>query len=227
LSSEEIAMARKKRSGAAPTKKKARAPHIALHLPPQLQDLYVYCLAVWAKMKADTLHFPTPYPPASEVDADLTALHEALKAAEGGGSSEATSLEIAGEKVRADFAVLGKYADRVLRALSVEEGRTVIANLLLHESKVGHRSPKAELKADAGPTSGLVLLKALAVLHAVSYYWELSVDRTNWSEGARSAQAHAQIAGLTPGKLYHFRFRCLLRDGTMTDPSHVFEFIVR
>jgi hypothetical protein len=34
------------------------------------------------------------------------------------------------------------------------------------------------------------------------------------------------MAGLTPGKLHYFRFRALLRDRTMTDPSQVVAFMV-
>jgi hypothetical protein len=210
-----------------PKKAKKRVPPIALRLPRKYDSLYIYCLAVWLKMKADTLHFASPYPPAAQIDKDLVDLHNALQDAEGGGTVEASALVSAADQVRSDFNILAKYAEGIIRTLPSADASAIIASLLLQESKVGQRPPKAELAAGAGPTSGIVVLAALAVLNAVSYYWEISSDQTTWTETARSAQAHARISGLTPGKLYYFRFCCLLRDGTMTDPSNVINFIIR
>jgi hypothetical protein len=39
-------------------------------------------------------------------------------------------------------------------------------------------------------------------------------------------QTRAAISGLTPGKLYWFRARAFLRDGTTTDPVGLVDLIV-
>jgi hypothetical protein len=219
-------MARRK-AGSAPKPPKKKAPNIALHLPKAVQELYPYCLAVWLKVKGDTVHFPAPVPSAAEMDADLTALHDALKDAENGGTVETAALTTAADKVRQDFGLLGKYLQRVIHRLPVEDAPNLIAGLLLHQSNTGKHPPKAELKAEDGPMAGVVILRALAVAHAVKYEWELSLDQVTWSLAAESAQAHTTVQGLTPGKTYYFRFRCFLRDNTKTDPSHAVPHLVR
>jgi hypothetical protein len=137
-------MARRK-SGSAPKKPTKKAPNIALRLPKPVQELYPYCLAVWAKVKADTVHFPAPVPPASEMDADLTDLHSALQNAEGGGMAETAAVAGAADKVRQDFTLLGKYIQRAIHRLPVEDAPNLIASILLHESQAGRHPPKAEL----------------------------------------------------------------------------------
>jgi hypothetical protein len=61
----------------------------------------------------------------------------------------------------------------------------------------------------------------------VKYEWELSLDQQSWSLAAETAQAHATVLGLTPGKTYYFRFRCFMRDNTKSDPSHAVSHMVR
>ena len=219
-------MARRK-SGSAPKRVKKRTPRLALYLPRQVQDLYPYVLAVWLKIKGDTVHFPSTTPPAAQVDGNLAKLHDALKDAEGGGTVAVSALQLAEQNVRQDFDMLAGYVRGVLRTLSAEDATALIAAILLHVSKVGQHGPKAPLAVKDGPGSGTAILRALAVAHAMHYEWEMSSDQTNWSMFAETAQSHTTVQGLTPGKTYYFRFRCLLRDNTKTDPSHAVPHLVR
>ncbi len=216
-----------KKSGSAAKAPKKKVPNIALHLPRQAQALYLYCLAVWAKVKADTVHFPTPFPPAAQIDGDLTALGNALPKAEGGSPADTAALQSAADKVHHDFVVLGAYLDGVLRTLPVEDVAAIIASLLLQESKAGAKPPKPPLAVKDGDGTGIVVLAALAVFHAMRYEWETSVDQVTWTAAPATAQAHTTLTGLTPAKTYYFRFRCFLRDNTTTDYSQVISHIVR
>jgi hypothetical protein len=209
------------------SKKKNRVPRIALYLPIAFLALYVRCLAIWNAIKADLVHFPTPYPPASVVDADLAALADTLEEAEKGSPIATTALEGAARKVRETFELLGKYVQSVVRAGSAADAAALIASVLMYESKVGQRSPKPELDVKDTVTSGLVRLVALAIPGVVTYYWEVSTDQVSWSTGPQTAQAHASIGGLTPGKEYYFRFHGFRRDGTMTSPSITVSHLVR
>jgi hypothetical protein len=123
--------------------------------------------------------------------------------------------------------LLGKYVQSVVRAGPVEDAPAIISSVLMFESKVGKRAPKPELAAKSGATSGIALLVALAVASAVAYFWEYSVDQQVWTAGPQTAQAHSSILGLTPGKVYYFRFRTLLRAGTLTNYSQVVSFMVK
>lgn len=224
-------MSWKKQNGSAkkskaPKKKKTRGPRIALRLPRDAQALYTRCVAILAAILADTAHFSAPYPPGAEVNDDLKALAAALQAAVGGGSAELTAVEVAADKVRQDFELLGKYVQSVVRAGPIEDAPAIISSVLLYVSNVGKRPPKPELTAKRAATSGAVQLVALAVVSAVAYFWEWSLDGASWVAGSPTAQAHTTVEGLTPGATYHFRFRALLRDSSLTDHSQVVQLIV-
>jgi hypothetical protein len=200
-------------------KKTTKGPRVALRLPRDAQGLYTRGLAIWNAIKADTARFPNPYPPAAEVEADLAGLGAALQAVEGGGPIARAALQVAVGKGRQTFELLGKYVQSVVRAGPVEDAPAIISNVLMFESAVGKRAPKPELEAREGMASGNVQLMARAVASAVAYFWEYSEDQKTWTAGAHTAQARSTLAGLSPDKVYAFRFRVLRRDGVMTEAS--------
>ncbi len=208
------------------SKKKDTGPRVAQFLPQDAQSLYTHCNASWTAVKGDPAHFTNPYPPAAEVEGDLAALNTALLAAAGKDPVAIAALGVAVGKVRGTFRRLGGYVESVLRAGAAEDAPAILSNVLMYQSNVGQRSPKPELEAKQGAVSGLVRLIALAVPSAALYFWEYSVDQVAWSAGAQSAQAHASVAGLTPGKVYYFRFRVFKRDGTTTSDSQVVRLMV-
>jgi hypothetical protein len=208
-------------------KKMTKAPSVALHLPRDAQGLYTRGQAIWNAIKADTAGFPNPYPPAAEVEADLAGLGAALQTAEGGGPIAKAALRVAANKGRQTLDLLGKYVQSVVRAGPAEDAPAIITNVLMFESAVGKRSPKPELEARDGMASGTVQLIARAVGSAVAYFWEVSLDQETWAAGAQTAQARSTITGLTPDKVYSFRFRALIREGMMTDPSQTVSLRVK
>jgi hypothetical protein len=208
-------------------KNTTEGPRLALRLPRDAQGLYTRGEAIWSAIKADTTRFPTTYPPAAEVDADLKALGQALQAAEGGSPSQKAALAVAAKKVRLTLELLGKVVQSVVRAGPVEDAPAIISSVLMYESNVGRRSSKPELAARDGATSGVVQLVARAVASAAAYYWEYSLDRETWTVGAQTAQARSTIAGLRAGQVYYFRLRVLKREGLMTDASSMVSFMVR
>jgi hypothetical protein len=208
-------------------KKTAKGPRVALHLPNDAQGLYTRGVGIWSAIKADPTRFPTTYPPAAEVDADLKALGAALQAAEGGNPSDKAALAVAADKVRLTLALLAKVVESVVRASPVEDARAIITSVLMFESNVGRRASKPELAVRDGATSGVVQLIALAVASAAAYHWEYSLDQETWTVGAQTAQSRSTIAGLRAGQMYSFRVRVLKREGFVTDASSMVRFIVR
>jgi hypothetical protein len=220
-----MAMATTKKSGS--PKKKMKSPRLVLRLPKDAQGLHTRGVAIWNAIKADATRFPTPYPPAAEVDADLKALGGALEAAEGGGPIEKAALDVAAAKLRQTLEMLRIYVQSVVRAGPVEDAPAIISNVLMYESNVGRRASKPELEARAGTTSGIVRLIALAVGSAVAYFWEYSLDQQTWTASTPTAQANTTLAGLTGGRVYYFRFRALKREGVMTDASSTVRLMVQ
>lgn len=207
--------------------KKKRFPRIAMHLARAPQELYTQCSGIWQSVKADPKHFGTTFPPSTQVDDDLKELGDALVVAESGAPADLDALEQAADKVRRTFTMLGKFTESVVHAGPVEEASSLISSVHMYESNVGARPPKPALALQDVLPSGSVRIDALALEGAASYYWEVSVDQVTWTEFARSAQAHATATGLTPGKVYYFRFRALLRREGMTDYSQVVNHLVR
>ena len=211
----------KRRQGAAPRAKKPTALHVATRTPTAPADVYNTCIASWDIVKGDTAHFPTPFPPAIVMDAGFTALQTAIQNDESGGPVETAALHKATGTVRLNHHLLGKYVESVVANMPRDAGVALIAAVLMFVSTTGKHQPKAELTAKMSSISGLVLLNARAVPGAVSYGWELSLDQVTWSSGGTTAQSHTTISGLTPGKVYYFRFHAFLRDNTTTNPSQV------
>jgi hypothetical protein len=79
---------------------------------------------------------------------------------------------------------------------------------------------KPAFAAKYGAVSGEALLVALAVPRAHAYYWEYSVDQSEWTAMPETTKASTTLAGLTAGQVYYFRFRTLTPNGK-TDYSQV------
>jgi hypothetical protein len=55
----------------------------------------------------------------------------------------------------------------------------ILANCMMYASNVGSHKPKAPIAAYHAGTSGSVKLVALAILGALTYEWEWSVDQVS------------------------------------------------
>jgi hypothetical protein len=209
-------MARK--ASGVPKQKPPRPLNVATHLPSDDEQLFTHCSAGWEAVKADPAHFPAP-PVTAELDPALTTLGTALKAAPNGAPTDKAAVKTAAVKVRNLWGQLAKYVQTCLRAMPVEDTLPILANVLMYKSDVGAHAPKPPLAAKHGPTSGTAVVTALAILHALTYGFEWSLDQLTWST-TTSGQARTTFTGLAPGKMYWFRVRAFLRDGTTTDYVH-------
>jgi hypothetical protein len=72
---------------------------------------------------------------------------------------------------------------------------------------------KAQLAIRYGACSGLATLVAQAVPVRAMYYWQVSENETDYRDLPPTLVASTSVDGLTPAKIYHFRFRTFTRDG--------------
>jgi hypothetical protein len=199
----------------APKPKPPRPLNVATRMSQDDAQLYNDCSAGWAGVKADPTHFPSP-PAAAEMDASLTALGSALKDVGTGGPAEKEAVRTAATKVRGLWGQIANYVEACLRKIPIEETPPILANVKMYRSRAGAHKPKPPLRAKHGPVSGSAILDALAIVHALTYAWEWSTDQQTW-QTTTTGKTRAKVYGLTPGKLYWFRVRAFLRDGTTTD----------
>jgi len=197
---------------------------IAEHLPRDPADLYNHIDAGWTAMKADTTHFPAP-PATAELDTAVTNLATALKAVPNGAPTDTAAVKAAATTVRELWGLNARYAQKVLRALPVEQVPPILANVLLYASQTGKKPPKPPIQAKRATTSGSALVILLAVANRLTYTYEWSVDQVTW-QSMTAGPTRVTIAGLLPGKLYWFRARAFLRNGTTTDPVGLVDLIV-
>jgi hypothetical protein len=208
-----------------PRKQKQQTPLIiAEYLPDNPTDLYNHVEAGWTAMKADTTHFAAP-PATSELDNGLTSLGTALKDVPNGAPTDTAAVKTAETTVRELWGLNARYAQKVLRTLPIEQVPPILANVMLYQSQVGKKPPKAPIEARRAPTSGSAIVILLAVAQALTYTYEWSLDQVTW-QSTIGGKARITISGLTPGKLYWFRARAFLRDGTTTDPVGLVNLIV-
>ncbi len=210
-------MARQRKSGSAPKRKpRPKRTNVALHLPTDDRAMYTRCSAMLAAVKADTQHFPAPFPAPAQIEGHLGTLGTALQEAEGGDPSAKAAALNAASKVREDFRQLKAYVQGVLQGMPPADVAPILAAIMMYESRVGVRKPKPPLGIKQGP-SGSVVVDALAILDAVTYEWSFSLDLASWTIAGKSAQARFTVSGLTPGKTYWYRVTAFRRDGTTTE----------
>jgi hypothetical protein len=81
------------------------------------------------------------------------------------------------------------------------------------EVKKRTRRRKPDFAVKHTGLSGEARLVARAVKGAGAYYWEWSTDQQTWTAAPETTAPETILHGLTPGLLYHFRFRTLTPEG--------------
>jgi len=79
------------------------------------------------------------------------------------------------------------------------------------KSKGGKK--KVEFTATHGSVSGVVNLATAVAESGASYEWQQSPDGVNWTNLPVTRKVKATVTNLTPGTLYYFRTRPVLRSG--------------
>ena len=213
-----------------PKPKPPKSPHLAAKLPENPKDLFAHCSASWAGLKPLTVPggvFENMVPIAATIDATLKAVGDALPLAEAGDALPVANLRTAAGTLRATWTLVTAFCENGLRKVPIAEVPAILAQIQIMASGAGyHRPPKAPIAAKQ-LASGIVRIDVLALVAVVAYFYEYSVDQTNWVPGIQTGRTDGTISGLKPGTLYYFRFRCLKTDDTHTAYSHVISFLVQ
>jgi hypothetical protein len=202
---------------------------LAAHLPGTPEELQPRVATMTTELAADK-RFAALAPEVTQTQTDNTALGNAIVAATNGGEIETRAVSKADTQVRQDVRELVPKVQGILRGLAPAEVPGILATLLLYQSHIGQRPPKAAIAAQdpKGGASWSVLLVALAIAGALYYEYDWSTDQATWVAAGKSGKSRFLVQGLTPGKQYWFRVSAFLRDGTTTQPVVIAKpFIVR
>jgi hypothetical protein len=199
-------------------------PEVVLGLPRGPHPEVVIAAETIIAAVAGSTNFPNA---ATQVAAATTALGAYSKAV-----SDAKNKIPGAVMVRTDAKVaLIKALDplRVIVQAAVDahldQAATIAESGKMKLRKAATRT-KADFAADDGPGTGQVHLAARAILKALLYFWEVSVDQKVWTVALDTSTAQAVLSGLTVGQTYYFRFRVRTRKA-MTDYSQVLSHVVR
>ena len=181
------------------------------------KDLITYAKCIVAAL-ANNPYFPGVSLVA--VMAAIAALDAAETAAGTGAHGTAQDRNTKRLKLKLELNHLREYVQLIVEtAVSVTQAATMIESAGMRVRKSSARV-KPALSAKYSKVSGEVILSAKAVRGAKSYYWQFSLDQTNWSSAPETTQTSTTIGGLTPGHVYYFRFRTLGNAG-LSDYSQV------
>lgn len=186
--------------------------YVVLNLPTPNKDLITFARSVYSHM-LDNDWFPNPNPALWILAEDIEAFETAETKAAGRGKGTVAVRNAARRVVKADLHHLRDYVQGVLEALPADVDPAEVVESAFMSLKRRARRHKATLEATYGRSGGIVELLAKAVSGNATYYWEYSLDQLTWTSAPETMQASTEIAGLTPGQVYYFRFRTLTRKG--------------
>lgn len=185
---------------------------VILNLPAKDGDLLVYCKGLPGAFNGNA-YFKTPPPTLGAfsllVDAYDQAHTKAATRAQGAAAHrDAKRVEVIDGirpiHLHVQMAVSAAPSAAVAAAMAGSVGMSL--------RKAG-KPTKAELQALMGPGLGNVSLIAKAAAAYATYYWQFSEDGVSWTSVPETIKARTVISGLTPARIYYFRFRALTRDG--------------
>jgi hypothetical protein len=213
-----------------PAPKPPKSPHLAANLPRDPKDLHTHCTASWNGIQPLTVAgavFENIVPTPATIAASIKAVGDALPLAEGGDALPLANLRGAADTLHATWMLVTKFCEVGLRKVPVAEVPAILAQIQMTASGAGqHTQPKPPIAAKQ-VAPGAVRIDALALAGVVAYFYEVSIDQTNWLPGIQTGRTDGTITGLKAGTLYYFRFRCLKTDDTYTDYSHTVHLTVQ
>jgi hypothetical protein len=193
--------------------------YVALDLPSAPKALAIHARAVISHFTGNDL-FPNPSPTLAVCSQNVDALDTAMTAAATRARGAIKARKAAMKRVKADLRKLANYVQGVLETLPPgTDPEQAVSSAFMRLRRRSKRNQPA-LAVGPGQLSGSVWIVARRVAKAIAYYWEYSSDQTTWIAVPETAQLSTEITGLTPGEVYHFRFRTLGRKGK-SDPSQV------
>jgi hypothetical protein len=190
--------------------KELSGPSAVLRIPKADKDLFAFGMAVHDGFLGNP-DLPNPSPVMAVFKADLVAFQDAATKAQLKTKGAVTQRKAKRRKVVSDLKHLKDYVQSVAEMQTDSATAAAIIEAVLMSVRKTGKHAQPELQARNTGVSGEVALAAASVARDAVYYWEFSLNQTNWSSVPETLRASTVITGLTPGQTYYFRFRALTR----------------
>ena len=199
---------------------------IAVKNSPRSNHKFVTYLYHLVECLTGNASYVTPIPSVATLKAAADGLVTANAKAKGGGTIAVWDRNSQRDDAEQLVDQLVTYVRVTVRAQAGDPASAIAMILSAGLSVRKHtRRPKAALAAKYGAVSSEVRLVALAIAQTAIYFWEYSLDQTTWTSVPQTLKARVTLTGLTPAKVYYFRFRAQTRKG-MGDYSAVASLLV-
>lgn len=197
-------------------------PHVTLTLEPKsVPGLIAFVLSVIGKMAASRW-FPNPSPSLASVNTNVDVLQELEAKSK---TPEITKQrDSAKTTVQQDLRHLRDYVQLIVEK-NVEHGSEIIASAGMTEGHPTTRHKPALEAAETGEACVAALI-ASAIDGARSYYWQLSLNGTDWTDLPETAQANTTVSGLPLHTTVYFRMAALTRAGKQAYGTSVPYFVL-
>lgn len=199
-------------------------PLAVLRIPAGHGETVSYARCVIKGMTNNSLINPTPAEVAV-LETETDAYDKAIVAARDGSKAARAKRKAARVKVVTTLKHLLHFVRVAAEARPTPaEAAELIISVGMSIKKVTKRN-KAPLRAGHGDISGTVVLDALRVAAVAMYYWQFSLDQESWTSIPQGMKARVVVSGLTPGRVYYFRFQAQTRKG-LGDFSQIVSLMV-
>jgi hypothetical protein len=188
-------------------------PVAVLMLPYGNKDLITFARAVLCSMLANPI-FASVNPSLTVFAADIDEFDEAETKASLRTKGAAAIRDAKKRKVKEDLFHLRDSVQSVVEATpNPAAAAAVIESANMSVRKAPKRAPTPDLSAKNTDILGKVALAAKPVARAATYYWEYSLDTSNWTALPETMQTRIELPGLTSARVYYFRYRALTKEG--------------
>jgi hypothetical protein len=200
----------------------ARMIKVALNHPRTAVGILMYAKHVAACMTGNP-YFPSPTLPIATLVAHIAELEAAEILTGTRTRGAATDRDAKLSTVMNDLRQLRTYVETLANQHAEDAEAVVVSAGMSVKESAG--PSKAAFAVKQGKVSGSVKLSVRHPGVVASFYWQSSTDGVHYIDRESTTWAHQDIDGLTPGILYHFRYRTLTGD-VMSDWSDPLTLLV-
>jgi hypothetical protein len=194
---------------------------VILNAPRSIGDYILFARFIASRMQGNP-YFPSPTVPIATLAAHIDEL-EALQVGTLSRRDVTKARDAAFIAVKADLEVLAMYVQTLAGERMLDSEAIVASAGMSIKRFPGPGKPAFVVKL--GKLSGSVKLVVRDSGRNRTFYWQYSSDGATWIDMEDTVVAHAELSGLTPGRLYSFRYRKKTSKG-LEDWSQVYTLFV-
>jgi hypothetical protein len=170
--------------------------------------------------------FVTPDVPMVQLHDATDVLETRIIAASTGGKEETALLHQAEEKWDDEMRLLARYVERI-----ADGNGAIMLSAGFNLAKQPIPAQRPEFSVELGEKSGSVILRRQAVEGAKSYIWQIFTGdspqkESDWTIAQVTAQATAELSGLTVITRYWFRVAVVTKEGTSAFSDPIMQVVI-